>query len=223
MIAPASADVITGFYSGTMSGTDTDGLFGTADTVYTDVAYTGTISYATSGYNNVIPPEGLGIVGYLSENPATAGLVSVTLTALGTTITYTGDYQVGEQYFFPEFDPSEFPNLQEVKIYDRSSPDNGNHTYGFILEADTTTVGAPDILNESDGIVQAFSMDPTHASGDFTLGNDDFSLTIANITIGEGNNAPEPASVTLLGFGCLGLYLAGRRKRDVTAIGSGQL
>ena len=201
----ALADIVTETFTGTVTGTDTAGYFGTAggsvNNTFTAVYVFNTSPSATYAYNNNGPTY------YTyggSEYSAPTPVTSAALTINGRTFTTNGSFfselfTVGQGFF-------------ETESYVKPLGDSSV----FYNEIYTTSSNAPGPTSLTSPFTYSYVGGGTNLSS-FTIGGD--SLTLSSLTVTLVDAVPEPSTwaMMIMGFGGVS-FMAYRRKQNGPAL-----
>jgi hypothetical protein len=134
------------------------------------------------------------------QDGTTTNLRSVTIPSNAPLSSLTPDNDVGHRFAYESIPPlTLLPNHTYDIVADLSSTDLSDWLANPIVNAPDITFGAVRLL--------------TGATGQFPTGEDNFLGPYFGPTFEVATAAPEPASLTLLGLGSLGLLGYGRRRR----------
>jgi hypothetical protein len=202
----AQATIVTGSFSGSMSyGTDSTGAFGADGGVLDGDAITGTFTYNTSLFSQVVSD---------GTNTATGtglGALTVTITINGSSYTFTD--QTSSSIFL---DDGSVSGNNEMTLNTLNQQSGGGSTVDESFALDANDPIFP-FLTGTD-LVQSFTDSPFTSSGAFQIldtgPNADAggSFSIDTLTLDGAQAAPEPASLALLLVG-LGGITVGRMRR----------
>ena len=197
LVAPVThAAIVDGSFAGTItSGTDQSGIFGPPNTDLTNAAISGTIRYDTALFSQAISG---------TTNTATAigpGALTVIVTINGISHNFIDQSSAGIY-----LDTS----LSEITLQNANSRSAGAVGVDESFYLDASDPITPFVLTTS--LAQNFSAMPLSSNDSFsiadsspdTVANGYFVLSSLSLTV------PEPASVSLLLVGVLGLVVVRR-------------
>jgi len=202
----AQASVVTGSFVGVMSaGTDSTGVFGPDGGDLSNAAITGSFSYNTSLFSQVVAN---------GTNTATGiGLPALTVTITINGINHTFIGQTSSSIFLDDGSVSGNNEMTLNTLHQQGSDD------------ESFTLDAQDPLNPfitGTGLVQAFTESPFVSDGTFQILDTGPTVaagggfTIETLTLnGASGVIPEPASAVLLLSGIAGMVgIAAKRRRS---------
>jgi hypothetical protein len=205
---PAFADVYYVTYTGTASGTDTFGLFGSAGATLNGVAFTSTYTYDPTQFGNAEQDVASSYIDVIGGSN-----VGMTSPILSASLTINGDTFNQSPLFYSIDQLADDPRYYSVDNIAKSSGSNYLVNRDFV----TSTVAL------SFTSVQSFLPSSSSSNGGgLSYNGESIALSDAQITITDGPPAPtdvsEPASLALLA-GAVGLLAALRGGRGATSRG----